>query len=156
MQTELLIPASWRAKPRGFVALMQLYESNYLRLRRLCGEPAALAGELLSSVDRGCDLRLRVLERSAYTLTLNLTHVFHAAALPAGAAAALSTYPDVRVRVYCDARLVQAQEWADTATRAGRLPRRGVVDRELHQRWSGNMMLNKWLEYCLDLGHRFS
>ena len=156
MQTELLIPSSWRAKPRGFVALMQLYESNYLRLRRLCGDPAGLAGERLSSVERGCDLRLRVLERSAYTLTLNLTHVFQEAAQPLPAAAALSTYPDVRVRVYCDARLVQAQEWAETAAAAARLPRRGAADRELQQRWTGNMMLNKWLEYCLDLGHRFS
>ena len=150
MQTELLIPSSWRAKPRGFVALMQLYESNYLRLRRLCGDPRVLPDERLSSVAHGCDLHLRVLERSAYTLTLNLTHVFGSAG--AGQQPAeLLTYPDVRVRVYCDARLVQAQEWAEMPA-AGGPP--GRADRELHLRWSYNMMLNKWLEYCLDLGHR--
>src|SRR5690606_33119920 len=27
---------------------------------------------------------------------------------------------------------------------------------ELDQRWARNMMLNKWLEYCLERGHRFT
>jgi len=147
MQAEALIPSSWRAKPRGFIALMQLYESNYLRLRRLCADPAALAGERVSRVSRGCDLRLQVFERSPYTLTLGLTHAFGPQA-----PAELATFPDVRLRVYCDARLVQAQEWAgmEAPGAPGSRP-----DRELLLRWSGNMMLNKWLEYCLDLGHRF-
>jgi uncharacterized protein YqiB (DUF1249 family) len=26
---------------------------------------------------------------------------------------------------------------------------------ELDRRWTRNTMLNKWLEYCIDLGHRF-
>ena len=29
-------------------------------------------------------------------------------------------------------------------------------ERELHQRWTRNMMLNKWLEYCAERGHRFA
>jgi uncharacterized protein len=153
MQTELLIPASWRARPRGFVALMQLYESNFLRLQRLCGEPGALCGEQLSSAANACDLRLTVLERSAYTLTLQLTHLF---ARPGPLLAGdVPSYPDVRLRVYCDARLVQAQEWADSAPCRAVATTRSAVDRELEQRWSRNMMLNKWLEYCLGLGHRF-
>ena len=151
MQAEVLLPSSWRAKPRGFIALMQLYESNYLRLRRLCGDPHGLADERLSTVAHGCDLHLRVLERSAHTLTLNLTHVFRSATPADVRPAELCTYPDVRVRVYCDARLVQAQEWAEMPSAAALA---GRPDRELHLRWSYNMMLNKWLEYCLDLGHR--
>ncbi len=134
---------------------MQLYESSYLRLRALCGDPAQLAGEHVSHVAHGCALRLRVLERSAYTVTLNLTHLFGEQPGMPQAAAGLSTYPDVMLRVYCDARLVQAQDWAETSP-AG--PPRQVPgragDRELHQRWTYNIMLNKWLEYCLELGHR--
>ena len=153
MQSELLIQSTWRAKPQGFVALMQLYESNYLRLRRLCGDPAALADVGLSRVATGCDLRLTLLERSVYTLTLQLTHLFDGAgaALPG----TLSTYPDVRLRVYCDARLVQAQDCADGAIARAVPSSRAAADRELRQRWARNVMLNKWLEYCLDLGHRF-
>ncbi len=153
MQSELLIPSTWRARPQGFVALMQLYESNYLRLRRLCGDPAALAGEELSRVAAGCDLKLTMLERSVYTLTLQLTHLFDGSgpAVPG----AVSTYPDVRLRVYCDARLVQAQEWGESVTVRAMPASRAMADRELRQRWARNVMLNKWLEYCLDLGHRF-
>ena len=45
MQDEVLLPVSWRARPRSFVALMSLYESNYIRLRTLCdGDPARLTG----------------------------------------------------------------------------------------------------------------
>ena len=33
---------------------------------------------------------------------------------------------------------------------------RGCPERELDQRWARNMMLNKWLEYCVERGHRFS
>jgi hypothetical protein len=151
MQSELLITSTWRARPQGFVALMQLYESNYLRFRRLCGDPALLRGERLSVVDGACDLRLTVLERSAWTLTLQLTHLFGDGVVPAGAAI---TYPDVRMRVYCDARLVQAHQWGDESVAPVRPLPRAAADRELRQRWARNVMLNKWLEYCLDLGHR--
>jgi len=152
MQNETLLPVTWRAKPRGFVALMSLYESNYLRLTRLCGNPAQLQGERLSRVAGGCDLRLVVLERAAYTVTLNLTHLFDQVPPAGDDLSELLTYPDVRVRVYCDARLVQAQHWADVPppVPAGRMS----AEREMHQRWMFNNMLNKWLEYCLELGHR--
>ena len=151
MQNETLLPVAWRTKPRGFVALMSLYESNYLRLVRLCGDPSQLRGEVVSRVPGGCDLRLRVLERAAYTVTLSLTHLFDQ--LPAGAQdSPLLSYPDVRVRAYCDARLVQAQHWADGPPPTA--VARTSSEREMHQRWVFNSMLNKWLEYCLDLGHR--
>lgn len=152
MQEELLIPSTWRARPRGFVALMQLYESNYLRLRRLGGDPILLR-DGLSTVASGCDLRLTVMERSAYTLTLQLTHLF--GCIGPTPAAAVASYPDVRLRVYCDARLVQAQDCAGEPVQRPLPPRGEAADRELRQRWARNVMLNKWLEYCLELGHRF-
>lgn len=149
---DALLPASWTARPRGFAALMSLYESNYLRLLQLCGDPAQLAGVRESRVPGGCDLRLAVLEQCAYTTTLGLTHLFHDhRAVGAGLATFLS-YPDVRVRVYCDARLAQAQHWpADRPEPYGRNALQ--AERELEHRWVHNKMLNKWLEYCLDLGH---
>ena len=67
----------------------------------------------------------------------------------------------MRVRVYHDARLVEAQEWspewqAKNAMQHEILRRlRGAAERELDQRWARNTMLNKWLEYCSDRGHGF-
>jgi uncharacterized protein len=148
---------SWRARPRSFVALMGLYESNFIRLGWLAGELKGLAGRYASSVPGDCDLVLTVTERSPYTSTVNLTYLLPDVQGP-------RPYPDMRVRVYHDAHLVEAQQWHSGAA-LGRaavhtLPLlralRGCAERELDQRWARNMMLNKWLEYCVERGHRFS
>ena len=152
---ETLLPASWRARPRGFAALMSLYESNYLRLTRLTGDPAELRGACVSRVAGGCDLRLMVLEQCPYTTTLGLTHLFREAPAAGPGPQTLLTYPDVRVRVYTDARMAQAQHWpTDQPEPCSGNPL--LAERELEQRWLHNNMLNKWLEYCLDLGHRLA
>jgi len=140
---------SWRTRPRSFVALMGLYESNYIRLGWLAGELARLRGQYRSRVPGDCDLVLTVSERAAYTSTVGLTYL-----LPA-AAGALS-YPDMRVRIYHDARLVEAQQWAEAHQQPLLQALRRGAERELDQRWARNMMLNKWLEYCVERGHRFS
>jgi uncharacterized protein YqiB (DUF1249 family) len=149
---ETLLPTSWRARPHGFASLMALYESNYLRLARLTGDPAHLAGERVSRVAGGCDLRLNVLEQCPYTTTLGLTHLFHDSIAVGPGLETFLTYPDVRIRVYRDARMAQAQHWrADQPEPYGCHP--AETGRELEQRWLFNNMLNKWLEYCLELGH---
>jgi len=148
---------SWRSRPRSFVALMSLYESNYLRLGWLAGSLTTLAGHHRSSVRGDCDLLLSVTERTPYTTTMNLTYRLDEAGATAAGTEPVS-YPDMGIRVYHDAHVVEAQEWA-----AARTPTHGVLqvlrrhaERELDQRWARNMMLNKWLEYCLERGHRFS
>jgi uncharacterized protein YqiB (DUF1249 family) len=137
MMSDTLTRVSWRAKPRSFVALMALYESNYIRLGAIAGKLVTLAGEYRSRVPADCELVLRVTERCPYTTSLLLTYCLPG--IP-------PEYPDMRVRIYHDARLVEAQEWAPHS----------ATERELDQRWSRNVMLNKWLEYCLERGHRFS
>lgn len=146
MYAETNLPVSWRLRPRGFVALMGLYESNYLRLSHLAGNLAALADRACSSVPGDCELLLEVVERSPYTTVADLTYLLPAAGTAAGDGAEADRLPDLRLKVYHDARLVEAA-WSRPA---------GAVERELVHRWARNMMLNKWLEYCLDRGHRFT
>jgi uncharacterized protein YqiB (DUF1249 family) len=135
-----LCAVSWRARPGSFVGLMTLYESNYIRLGWLVGDLRSLAGVHRSRVADDCELKLTVLEHGPYTTTLTLTYAFDA---PSGAPDA----PDLEVRVYHDARVAEARA-------LGSAPR-GADDERLDSRWSRNMMLNKWLEYCSDRGHRF-
>jgi len=142
---------TWRSRPRSFVALMALYESNYQRLSWLTGALANLAGKHRSIVAGDCDLLLSVTERSPYTTTLNLTY-----RLATGPGDATNDYPDMGIRIYHDAHLVEAQEWAGAHPHAVLRALRQRAERELDQRWARNMMLNKWLEYCLERGHRFS
>jgi uncharacterized protein YqiB (DUF1249 family) len=145
ISNDALTLVSWRSRPRSFVALMSLYESNYLRLASLAGDLRQLADVRVSRVPEDCDLRLTVTERSPYTTSLDLTYLFDAGGL--------ATYPDMRVRVYHDARLVEAQEWATQHEHEALRRLRGAAERELDQRWARNTMLNKWLEYCIDRGH---
>jgi uncharacterized protein len=146
--TDTQTPVSWRARPRSFVALMGLYESNFIRLGWLAGKLTALAGRYRSAVRGDCDLVLTVTERSPYTSTVNLTYLLPQAhgCLP---------YPDMQVRIYHDAHLVEARQWAAVHSQPLLKALRTHAERELDQRWARNMMLNKWLEYCVERGHRF-
>ena len=148
MITDALSIVSWRSRPRSFVALMSLYESNYLRLATLAGDLRHLPAAAISRVPDDCDLRLSVTERSPYTTSFDLTYLF-------AEGEGVVTYPDMRVRVYHDARLVEAQEWAARHDHQALKALRGMAERELDQRWARNTMLNKWLEYCIDRGHGF-
>ena len=97
--TDTQTPVSWRARPRSFVALMGLYESNFIRFGWLAGKLTALAGRYRSAVRGDCDLVLTVTERSPYTSTVNLTYLLphmHGS-LP---------YPDMQVRIYGDTAVV--------------------------------------------------
>ena len=58
MLNDTLTLVSWRSRPRSFVALMSLYESNYLRLASLAGDLRELAGERVSRVADDCDADL--------------------------------------------------------------------------------------------------
>lgn len=128
---------------------MSLYESNYLRFLQLAGDPKYLTGRLVSRVAGDCELHLEVLEHMRYTSTLSLTYL-----LSGQPEAAQQRLPDLRLRAYHDARLLEAEQF-DANTRP---PGRGAHpgERELHQRWTRNIMLNKWLEYCAERGHRFA
>ncbi len=148
MFNDALSLVSWRSRPRSFVALMSLYESNYLRLASLTGNLRALPDVAVSRVPDDCELRLSVTERSPYTTSFDLTYVFQEAG-------GVSTYPDMRVRVYHDARRCEALDWASQHDHEALRRMRGLAERELDQRWGRNTMLNKWLEYCIDRGHGF-
>jgi len=149
MLNDTLTPVTWRARPRSFVALMGLYESNYIRLSSLAGDLLSLDGQHRSKVPGDCDLLLTLTDRSPYTSTVNLTYLI---AEETGEL----RLPDMQVRVYHDAHLVEAHEWAGNYSQPVLKALRTHAERELDQRWARNVMLNKWLEYCVERGHRFS
>jgi uncharacterized protein YqiB (DUF1249 family) len=141
-----LCAVSWRARPGSFVGLMTLYESNYIRLAWLAGDLRGLAGEHRSRVATDVELKLAVLERGPYTTMLQLTYAF-------GGEPASADAPDLAVRVYHDARVAEAHAFGAATPRPATRP---PLDGDgLSARWARNVMLNKWLEYCVDRGHRF-
>lgn len=130
-------------------ALMELYELNYIQLRRLVPDLDAVQDQSISIVKGALDLHLTVRERCRYTSTLHLTYQFadNDGSFPA---------PDIVVRMYHDAQT------AELISRGGRP---GCHDAEydrfrnhysIEVKWQGNRFLHKWLGYCLHLGHAFS
>ena len=145
MLDSLLVPQTI-VKPRSFVGLMALYESNYLRLLRLLPELEQLDGCFRSRVAGDCDLHLEVLERCRYTVTLSLTYHLKTDD-------GLILDPDITVRAYLDGRLAEAMI---VGNRQRHMVLRKFLDehrRELDLRWRRNIVLNKWLEYLSDQGH---
>ena len=139
---------TWHARPVSFVSLMTLYESNYIRLRRLAGDVRRLSGEVKSRVPGECDLHLVVVEHSRYTSILRMTYVFEDLAGPVAD-------PDLELRVYHDARLAEASGCGRWVAHPALRDIRSSLSAALGERWLRNMMLNKWLDYCADRGHEF-
>ncbi len=136
------------AQPRSFTGLMGLYESNYRRFERLAPE-VDLPFERACSQGADTVLYLRVIERCRYTTTVHLTYWF-------GEGPAAYPDPNLRVRIYRDAQLAEAV-YCDARSRYAALA--GVPDidyRVLETQWPRNLLLNKWLDYCLSQGHSFS
>jgi hypothetical protein len=139
-------------KPGSFTGLMTMYESNYLKLERLLETIPPVAAALVSRVGGDCDLHLSTVRREPYTTTLKLTYWF--TETDAGGGVHVPD-PDLTIRIYHDARLVEA-------VGGQRFHRHPVLQDlalehsvELDRRWQVNVMLNKWLDYLLDRGHRF-
>ncbi len=133
-------------KPRSFVGLMSVYESNYLRLLNLIPELERLDGCFRSRVAGDCDLYLDILERERYTLTMSMTYYFATESGPVAD-------PDMLVRVYLDGQLAEAMSLGKDY-RHVQFRRLFRAHREdLGERWTRNVVLNKWLEYLMDQGH---
>jgi uncharacterized protein len=134
---------------------MTLYESNYIRLRWILSAPEIVKGHLVSNAPGDVGLHLQVLERCRFTTTLRMSYLLESSRGPV-------LTPDMQVRVYHDARLAEACSctgWRRAATFRQRLGEHirdlGELRREMGERWARNMLLNKWLEYCAERGHRF-
>lgn len=148
LESDTNCAVSWRARPGSFVSLMSLYESNYIRLAWLVPDLRAVSGVQVSSIEGDCPLHLSVDESSRYTSTLRLTYMFDDAGVELAD-------PDLQIRVYHDARLAEVQACARWHRHSMLEAMRSELARQLGDRWLRNIMLNKWLDYCVERGHRF-
>lgn len=133
-------------KPRSFVGLMALYESNYLRLLRLIPEVDRIDGCFRSRVAGDCDLHIEILERSRYTVTLSLTYHLETDD-------GLLIDPDMTIRVYLDGQMTEAMAVGAKQRHVELSLLIRQHRRELDLRWQRNIVLNKWLEYLSENGH---
>ena len=69
-------PALFSPRPKSFAALMEMYETNYLQLRLLCGDLRILPLESRSYIAGGIPVLLQVVDSSTHTTTLLMTYLF--------------------------------------------------------------------------------
>jgi uncharacterized protein YqiB (DUF1249 family) len=135
-------------RPGTFTGLMTLYESNYIKLHMLAAAFDWPSEGMVSTTRRDSDLHATIARREPYTTTLKLTYWF------TEADGVLVADPDLILRIYHDARLVEAVSGRERH-RHHKLRELAVSSgAELGRRWRINMMLNKWLDYLFDVGHR--
>jgi len=146
-------------RPGSFTGLMTLYESNYIKLSQLVPDfdslPIGQSEVTVSCSDVDHDLHLQVRLRERYTITLKLTYLFYPNVSGAQAQPPIPD-PDLTVRVYQDARLAEAVRVRDRHPHHKLQELARAHCRELDWRWRNNMMLNKWLDYLLEMGHGFA
>ncbi len=144
--SEIVLPKA--SRPGSFTALMGLYESNYVRLGWLLGELDSLGGLYQSTVSDDLTLHVSVVDVQRYTTTFKMTYWFDVDGEQVAD-------PDLDVRVYHDARLAEVMNCRNSSRNEVLRAFDTEQGTELNRRWTRNTMLNKWLEYCIDLGHRF-
>ena len=128
-------------KPHSFSGLMDLYEYNYLRLRKLAPD-LEIADEMISVSPGHLDLYLSVTERCKYTTMIQMTYRFQKNNKRV-------CQPDMHIKIYHDARNAEVQDRLD------RKHRRIYSGETLQQKWKLNRFLYKWLGYCIFQGHFF-
>lgn len=125
----------------------RLCEINYVRLKTLIPDLDRLPAGLRACAEGVPTLHLRLLERSPYTLTLELTHCF---TWEFGAL----LEPAVRIRVYLDARAVEVLSDHERPY-VMEVLKKSNAKRVLDYKWSLNYFLAQWLEHCIASDYRF-
>ena len=131
--------------PRGFVSLMDMYEINFIRFKKLTGDIELLESYSISRVFACLDLHLTVNERSKYTTTVTLSYAFEEDS-------EVVFEPDLKLRIYHDAELIEVLAGH---LKHGKQRLDHVPADALKAKWKLNRFLYKWLGYCLYLGHHF-
>lgn len=135
-------------KPRRLAHLLDLYERNFQLVQRLVPELELPFDQAVSRSASDLPLHLNVLERDRYTVTFKLTYEFVSDD-------GVRRQPDLVIRVYRDARVVEALRQPQRPHWLARDEGDPEAGRFLKDQWGRNLMLGKWLEYLLEHGHGY-
>lgn len=130
--------------------LAQLFESNYGKLRQLIPDLLELNGDAVAVSSGKPALALTLIERSRYTLTIDLHYRFDSAQQRI----AESRF---RIRVYLDGKCAEAlNEVRRVDESSPRVQNRRRCAQRLEDKWTANYFLERWLSHCLQNQYRFA
>ncbi|HIQ07368.1 MAG TPA: DUF1249 domain-containing protein [Thiotrichaceae bacterium] len=148
MLTKELPASDFTPTPHSFARLMDMYESNYIRLRLLCGNIHNLPDHQISHIKGSVPLSITTTERTAHTTTIILTYLFTDSNITL-------RRPDLVVRIYHDARQAEVISRHCHISNQRLRPWQQKVDSVLLCRWRLNRFLYKWSRYLYRQGHQF-
>ena len=137
-----------------FSGLMSLYDGNYGAFMRLMPDLHKLPTVCCSRLCDSPDLYVEVIERCKFTTILKLTYFFELQS-PEDDSSEFIPDPDLTIRIYHDANVVEAVSCREEGFMPITTSDLNDVQ-QLECRWESNLFLQKWLQYALELGHRFS
>ena len=131
------------------ICLEQVCESNYQKLFRLIPDLMLFKETALGIAPLHTTLYLEIIERTPYTLTLELSHCFNKNNDDFMA-------PAVKIRVYLDAHLAEvlSDHARDGVAKVFKDP--GLSREIMNYKWRLNYFLQKWLDHCLKQDYSFS
>ncbi len=131
------------------LCLEKICESNYQKLFRLIPNLRSLNKSAIGHTHNKPPLRIDILERNPYTLTIELTHCFKQQLSELLA-------PAVKIRIYLDAQLAEVIRDNDrpAVDRVYQNPGRALEIQEY--KWRLNYFLQKWLDHCLKTEYQFA
>lgn len=129
--------------------LEQVCASNYEKLFRLIPELSNIEGNAIGLASNNTTLHVQIIEQTAYTLTIELSHCF-------------SKKPDellepaVRIRMYLDAQLAEVLSDHARPNVSQVFKDFGLCREIMNYKWRLNFFLQKWLDHCLTKGYQFT
>lgn len=130
---------------RDFASLMDMYEDNFIKLRKLVPNLQQIKHSCVSKSLGHLNLHLTIVERSKYTTTLLLSYCFDETG-------ERRMEPNLKIRIYHDAGLAEVMSGK---LHHGRLVLDNLPSDARRQKWQLNRFLGKWLKYCLRQKHGF-
>lgn len=130
------------------LCLEKLCESNYQKLFNLIPDLCSFKSQATGKTSNKPELYLTIIERSAHTLTVELSHRFNKNLEN-------MMEPAVKIRIYLDANLAEVlKDHARTNVyHVYKDPGQSVEI--MDYKWRLNYFLEKWLDHCLQTDYTF-
>jgi uncharacterized protein YqiB (DUF1249 family) len=130
------------------LCLEQICESNYQKLFKLIPDLFAFKETAVGVAANNTTLHIKVIERTSYTMTVELSHCFNKN---------LEEFlePAVKIRIYLDAQLAEVISDHVRASVAQVFKDPGLSREIMNYKWRLNYFLQKWLDHCLKKDYHF-
>ncbi len=128
--------------------LNEIYESNFYKLFQLMPNLTQIQYSAAALLHGNPTLYLKLLNRSPYTLTIELTHCFNHKNEEL-------FEPAMKIQVYLDAKSVEVLNKPKPNNHSTTMAIKPSAEDILNNKWNSNYFLEKWLNHCIASGYKF-